>query len=385
MSEPTVALVFGTRPEAIKLAPIYTELKRRGRPVQVIVTAQHRSLLDQMLEVFGIEVDVDLNIMQEGQTLADITSRALLGLQRTFHDLRPSVVMVQGDTTTVLGGALAAFYEHIPVAHVEAGLRTDDKYSPYPEEINRRLTDVISDVYFAATRRARHNLLGEGIDPNAIYVTGNPVVDALRSVVDKGLSMPDNLRWLEGLEGRLILVTSHRRENLGVPFSRICQALQEIVERHADVTVVWPLHPNPLVTKSAHELLDGVERIHLIDPLDYLAFVPVMARADLIITDSGGVQEEAPALGIPVLVTRDTTERPEGVDAGVAKLVGTDNEKIVAEAEKLLSSPVEYQRMTEIGCPYGDGKAAERICDALDHFLGLRPDRPEEFDGTAPQ
>ena len=382
MSDQTVALVFGTRPEAIKLAPIYAELKRRGQPVQVIVTAQHRSLLDQMLEVFDIHVDVDLNIMQEGQTLAEITSRALTGLQQTFHQLRPSVVMVQGDTTTVLGGALAAFYERIPVAHVEAGLRTQDKYSPYPEEINRRLTDVIADVYFAATRRARRNLLGEGVDPNVVYVTGNPVVDALRTVVDKHPSMPDNLRWLEDLEGRLILVTSHRRENLGVPFSRICQALQEIAERHSDVTIVWPLHPNPLVTKSAHELLDGVERVHLIDPLDYLAFVPVMARADLIITDSGGVQEEAPALGVPVLVTRDTTERPEGVDAGVAKLVGTDNEVIVAEAEKLLTSPTEYARMTEIGCPYGDGKAAQRICDALDHFFGRRDDRPEEFDGA---
>ncbi|MEI6499516.1 MAG: UDP-N-acetylglucosamine 2-epimerase (non-hydrolyzing) [Armatimonadota bacterium] len=362
------------------MAPIYTELKRRGQPVQVIVTAQHRSLLDQMLEVFDIHVDVDLNIMQEGQTLAEITSRALTGLQQTLHQLRPSVVLVQGDTTTVLGGALAAFYERIPVAHVEAGLRTADKYSPYPEEINRRLTDVITDVYFAATRRARRNLLGEGVDPNAVYVTGNTVVDALRTVVDKHPAMPDNLRWLEDLEGRLILVTSHRRENLGVPFSRICQALQEIAERHSDVTIVWPLHPNPLVSKSAHELLDGVERVHLVDPLDYLAFVPVMARADLIITDSGGVQEEAPALGVPVLVTRDTTERPEGVDAGVAKLVGTDNELIVAEAEKLLSSPAEYARMTENGCPYGDGKAAERICDALDHFFGRRDDRPEEFD-----
>ena len=383
MSEPTVALVFGTRPEAIKMAPIYTELKRRGRPVQVIITAQHRSLLDQMLEVFDIQVDVDLNIMQEGQTLAEITSRALVGLQQAFRQSRPSLVMVQGDTTTVLGGALAAFYERIPVAHVEAGLRTQDKYSPFPEEINRRLTDVISDVYLAATRRARHNLLGEGIAPNAIYVTGNPVVDALRVVADKGLALPEHLKWLDDLDGRLILVTSHRRENLGVPFSRICQALQEIVERYPDVTVLWPLHPNPLVTKAAHELLDGVERVVLTEPLDYLSFVPVMQRADLIITDSGGVQEEAPALGIPVLVTRDTTERPEGVDAGVAKLVGTETEVIVREAAALLDNPTEYARMTEIGCPYGDGKAAQRICDAIDHFLGLRPDRPTDFSWPA--
>ena len=383
MSNSTIALVFGTRPEAIKLAPVYAELKRRGHPLQVIVTAQHRSLLDQMLQVFDIAVDVDLNIMQEGQTLGDITSRALSGLQQAFRDLRPGVVMVQGDTTTVLGGALAAFYEHIPVAHVEAGLRTRDKYSPFPEEINRRLTDVISDIYLAATRRARHNLLGEGIDPAAVYVTGNPVVDALRTVVDKGLALPEALRWLDDLEGRLILVTSHRRENLGVPFSRICLALQEIVEKHPDVTVLWPLHPNPLVRKAAHELLDGVARVVLTEPLDYLAFVPVMARADLIITDSGGVQEEAPALGIPVLVTRDTTERPEGVEAGVARLVGTETEVIVREATRLLENPGEYARMAEIGCPYGDGRAAERICDAVDHFLGLRPDRPEDFQGPA--
>ncbi len=379
MSQPTVALVFGTRPEAIKLAPIYQELKRRERPVQVIVTAQHRGLLDQMLAVFEMTADVDLDIMQEGQTLAQITSRALTGLQETFAKLRPDVVMVQGDTTTVLGGALAAFYERIPVAHVEAGLRTQNKLSPFPEEINRRLTDVISDVYFAATRRARHNLLGEGIPGAAVYVTGNPVVDALRTVVERQPDLPEQLKWIDTMEGRLILVTAHRRENLGVPFSRICQALQEIVERHDDVTVVWPLHPNPLVTKSAHELLDGVERVVLTDPLDYLAFVPLMAHADLVITDSGGVQEEAPALGVPALVTRDTTERPEGIEAGVAKLVGTETEAIVAEADRLLKSPTEYTRMTEIGCPYGDGQAAGRICDALDHFLGLRDDRPPDF------
>ena len=383
MSEPTVALVFGTRPEAIKLAPIYQELKRRNRPVQVIVTAQHRGLLDQMLAVFEMTADVDLDIMQEGQTLAQITARALPGLQETFARTRPDVVMVQGDTTTVLGGALAAFYERIPVAHVEAGLRTQDKLSPFPEEINRRLTDVISDVYFAATRRARHNLLGEGVPPAAVYVTGNPVVDALRTVVERDPSLPEHLKWIEDLDGRLILVTAHRRENHGVPFSRICQALQEIVETHPDVTVVWPLHPNPLVTRSAHELLDGVERIVLTDPLDYLAFVPLMAQADLVITDSGGVQEEAPALGVPVLVTRDTTERPEGIDAGVAKLVGTETEVIVAEADRLLQSPMEYARMTESGCPYGDGLAAGRICDALDHFFGLREDRPKDFEWPA--
>lgn len=381
MSEPTIALVFGTRPEAIKLAPVYSELKQRGRDVQVIVTAQHRGLLDQMLSVFDIKVDIDLDIMQEGQSLGQITCRALSGLQEAFQKLRPDVVMVQGDTTTVLGGAMAAFYERIPVAHVEAGLRTRDKYSPFPEEINRRITDVIADIYLAATRRSRHNLLGEGIDPGAVYVTGNPVVDALRTVVDQGLALPEDLKWIESLEGRLILVTTHRRENLGVPFSRICQALQEIAERYPDVTVLWPLHPNPLVRKAAHELLDGVDRVVLCEPLDYLSFVPIMAQADLIITDSGGVQEEAPALGVPVLVTRESTERPEGIDAGVARLVGTETETIVAEASRILESPTEYARMTEVGCPYGDGKAAGRIVDAVDHFMGARVDRPEEFNG----
>lgn len=375
-----IALVFGTRPEAIKVAPIYLELKRRGTPVQVIVTAQHRDLLDQMLSVFDMPADVDLDIMQEGQTLGDITCRALSGLQDTFRKLRPRAVLVQGDTTTVLGGALAAFYERIPVGHIEAGLRTADKFSPYPEEINRRLTDVITDVYFAATRRARRNLLGEGVPAEAVYVTGNPVVDALRHVLAQNPPLPEHLGWLDDLDGRLVLTTAHRRENLGVPFTRICEALREIAERYPDVTVLWPLHPNPLVNKAAHELLDGVERVVLTDPLDYFSFVPVMARADLIVTDSGGVQEEAPAVGVPVLVARDTTERPEGVEAGVAKLVGTETETIVFEASRILDSPGEYKRMAEAGCPYGDGQAAARICDALEHFLGDRDDRPADFD-----
>jgi len=271
----------------------------------------------------------------------------------------------------VLGGALAAFYERIPVGHVEAGLRTNDKFSPFPEEINRRLTDVVSDVYFAATRRSRHNLLGEGVSPAAVYVT---------VVVDQNPPLPESLRWVEDLDGRLLLTTAHRRENLGVPFSRICEALRELTERYPDLTVLWPLHPNPLVTKSAHELLDGVERVVLCDPLDYMSFVPLLARADLVLTDSGGVQEEAPALGVPVLVARDTTERPEGVEAGVAKLVGTETEDIVLEASRVLDSPAEYRRMAETGCPYGDGEAARRICDALEHFLGDRAERPADFD-----
>jgi len=377
----TAALVFGTRPEAIKLAPVYQELKRRGVPTRVIVTAQHRSLLDQMMAVFHMQADVDLNIMQEGQTLAEITARALTGLQAVLAEMRPDVVFVQGDTTTVLGGALAAYYERIPLAHVEAGLRTHNKFSPFPEEINRRLTDALSDIYLAATRRARHNLLGEGVPTRAIYVTGNPVVDALQQVVASQPVLPESLRWIEDWPGRIIVVTAHRRENWGVPFSRICQALQEIVEQHPDVAIIWPLHPNPLVTKSAHELLDGVERIWLFEPLDYLAFVALLRQAHLVLTDSGGLQEEAPALGLPVLVMRETTERPEGLEAGVARLVGTETETIVAETHRLLTSPGEYARMKEAGCPYGDGHAAERICDAVEHFLGRRAERPADFEG----
>lgn len=383
MNDPLVALVFGTRPEAIKLAPVYAELKRRGKPVVVIVTAQHRGLLDQVLEVFEMQPDIDLDLMQEGQGLGALTSRALTGLQQAFQETRPDIVLVQGDTTTVLGGALAAFYEKIPVGHVEAGLRTRDKLSPFPEEMNRRLTDVIADVFFAATKRARHNLLGEGVASDTVYTTGNTVVDALRTVLDRDPSLPESLKWVDDLDGRLIVTTSHRRENLGVPFSRICEALRELTERFSDVTVVWPLHPNPHVTKAAHELLDGADRVVLCEPLDYWSFVPLMARADIILTDSGGVQEEAPAIGVPVLVTRESTERPEGVEAGVAKLVGTDPEKIVAEASRLLESPTEYTRMTEVGCPYGDGQASRRICDAIEHYFGLREERPDDFQWPA--
>ncbi len=371
MSEPTVALVFGTRPEAIKLAPIYQELKRRNRPVQVIVTAQHRGLLDQMLAVFEMTADVDLNIMQEGQTLAQITSRALTGLQETFARLRPDIVMVQGDTTTVLGGALAAFYERIPVAHVEAGLRTQDKLSPFPEEINRRLASVAADLHFAPTEWSRQNLLREGIPPAQVVVTGNPVIDALHSIVHQ--PAPPEVEQLlrenniapQGKK-RLALVTAHRRESFGKPLEDICAALRALAEAYRDsLHLIYPVHLNPNVQEPVHRLLDGVPNISLLPPIEYLPMVHLMKNAVLVLTDSGGIQEEASGLGVPTLVMRETTERPEGVQAGVLKLVGTDRERIFNEARRLLEDAQAYQAMAHAASPFGDGHAAERIVKAL--------------------
>lgn len=378
-----IALVFGTRPEAVKLAPVYEELRRRPDKfeVEVIVTAQHREMLDQMLDAFDITPNVDLDIMQPEQTLADVTARALTLLQKAIAQMAPDMVVVQGDTCTTFSAALAAYYEKVPVAHVEAGLRTNDKYSPFPEEVYRRLTSGLADIHFAATHRARHNLLGEGVAPDAIFVTGNPVVDALYAVLERGGGLAgSDLRWVEDIEGRLCLLTAHRRESLGVPLTRVFMAVKQLVQEFGDLNVVFPVHRNPKVRKAAEEILGGVERVALCDPVDYLTFVPLMARADIIITDSGGVQEEAPALGVPVIVVRETTERPEGVEAGVAKLVGTQTEAIVAEVSRLLNNPTEYRRMASIGCPYGDGRAAGRICDALEHHFGMRDSRPADFE-----
>ena len=383
MSKPRVALVFGTRPEAVKLAPVYHELRRRApkMDVEVYVTAQHREMLDQMLRTFDIVPDLDLDIMQPEQTLADVTTRSLTALQGVFAERAPDIVIVQGDTCTVFAASLAAYYEKIPVGHVEAGLRTHDKYSPFPEEMFRRLTGALADVHFAATRRALHNLLGENVAPEAIFVTGNPVVDALYTVLERGGGLAaTDLRWIEDIEGRICLVTAHRRESLGVPLTRVFMALKQLVAMHDDLNVIFPVHRNPVVRKAAEEILGSTERVVLCDPVDYLTFVPLMARADIIITDSGGVQEEAPALGVPVLVVRDTTERPEGVQAGVARLVGTQTETIVAEANALLANPAEYRRMASIGCPYGDGRAAARICDVLEYYFQLRDARPIDFD-----
>jgi UDP-N-acetylglucosamine 2-epimerase (non-hydrolysing) len=385
----TIALMLGTRPEAIKLGPVHRGLLSEGaarhlRPV-VIVTGQHRQLVDQMLPVFGMEAAVDLDVMTEGQTPASLTGSLVPRLQETLEEQRPDLVMVQGDTTTVLCAALAAFYCQIPVAHLEAGLRTSSKYSPFPEEINRRLTSHIADVHLAPTRRARHNLQAEGIDPQAIFVTGNTIVDAVQWVAQRAPDLADTeFGWVKELSGRTVLVTVHRRENLGVPFTSVCLAFLELVERYPDLNVVFPMHPNPHVRKAAGELLGSAPRVHLCEPPDYLVFVALMQCADMIITDSGGIQEEAPALGVPVLVVRETTERPEGIQAGVTKLVGTQTEDIVREAAALLDNPSAYEAMASGGNPYGDGKAAARVIMALEHFFGLREERPADFDWQQP-
>lgn len=381
--KPHVCLVYGTRPEAIKLAPVYHALARRANAFEtsVVVTAQHRELLDQMHEVFGITPDVDLNIMQVSQSLSQITCRALEALQKTLSRLAPDIVLVQGDTTTVFAGALAAFYEKIAVGHVEAGLRSGNKFSPYPEEINRKMTGVLADLHFAPTADAKHKLLVEHVDPASVFVTGNTVIDALQMITGNESVLPaSTAKLMEQVDGRLVLVTCHRRENRGVAFTQICTALERLVRSHRDITVIWPLHPSPAVREAAQEMLGGKERIVLTDPLDYFEFVPLMSRADLIITDSGGIQEEGSALGIPVLVTRDTTERPEGVEAGVAKLVGADTDTILNEATRLLSSPAAYAEMSRTVSPYGDGYASERICDALEYHFGLRQERPADFE-----
>ncbi len=379
----SIALVFGTRPEAIKLGPVYRallEARDRFRPV-VIVTGQHRELLHQMLGVFDMTPAHDLDIMAADQTPASLTAALIPRLQEVLKRERPDVVMVQGDTTSSFAAALAAFFEQTPVAHLEAGLRTNTKYSPFPEEMNRRLTSQLADLHLAPTKRARHNLQREGIDPPSIFVTGNTIVDALQWVAARAPALADTpYAWVEDLPGRTILVTIHRRENLGVPFTSICLALLELVERYPELTVVFPMHPNPRVRSAAQELLGASPRIRLCEPPDYLVFVAVMRAVDIIITDSGGIQEEAPALGLPVLVARESTERPEGIEAGVTKLVGTQTEDIVQAAAVLLDNPSAYETMASGGNPYGDGKASERVVAALEYQFGLRDDRPSDFD-----
>lgn len=359
--------IFGTRPEAIKMAPVVKELNRhRGQFTSVVcVTAQHRQMLDQVLSLFGIAPDYDLNIMQEDQTLAQVTANALTRLDAVLQSEKPDWVLTQGDTTTAMVGALAAFYHRIPVGHVEAGLRTWDKYQPFPEEINRKIADAVSDLHFAPTGTARENLLREGVSDASIIVTGNTVIDALLDVAGRDYD------WNEGeLAGvprdkRLILVTAHRRENFGEPLRQICAAIKEVVESFPDAHVVYPVHLNPNVRSVAYEQLAGVEKVTLLDPLEYLPLVHLMKASYLLLTDSGGLQEEAPSLGKPVLVLREVTERPEGVAAGTVKIVGTDRRRIIAETARLLEDRAEYERMSRAINPYGDGRASERIIASL--------------------
>lgn len=367
MKKLKVMAIFGTRPEAIKMAPVVLELQKFPARIEttVTVTAQHREMLDQVLKLFEINPDFDLNIMAQGQTLFDITSRALLGLRDVLAEVKPDIVLVHGDTTTTFAGALAAYYNQIAVGHVEAGLRTGNKYSPYPEEMNRKLTGALTDLHFAPTTTARNNLLAEGVDAAKIFVTGNTVIDALYKTVRADFHFTGELEKFNRSDKKLILVTTHRRENLGEPLRQVYRALRKLVEEFPDVEVIFPVHKNPKVREVVKAELGNLAQVHLIEPLDYEPFANLMNRATLILTDSGGIQEEAPSLGKPVLVLRDTTERPEALDAGTVKLIGTAMEKVYGAAKLLLTDSAEYQKMAAAQNPYGDGKAAERIVQTL--------------------
>lgn len=371
-----ILLVFGTRPEAIKMAPLVKAFQKDTEhfETRVCVTAQHRQMLDQVLEVFGITPEYDLNIMAPNQDLYDITAKVLLGLREVLKDFRPDIVLVHGDTTTSFAASLAAFYMQIPVGHVEAGLRTYNMLSPWPEEMNRQVTDRICTYYFAPTEQSKKNLLQENIDEKKIFITGNTVIDALLMAVDIISSTPGMEEKIAkelqekgyAVGGReYILVTGHRRENFGEGFLHICKAIKELAALHPDMDIVYPVHLNPNVQKPVYELLSGVDNVYLISPLDYLPFIYAMQHSTLLLTDSGGVQEEAPSLGKPVLVMRDTTERPEAVEAGTVRLVGTDAEAIVGNVTALLLDKEMYKRMSETHNPYGDGRACERIMAAL--------------------
>ena len=359
-----IMLVFGTRPEAIKMCPLVNELKGRKNICTVVcVTGQHRSMLDQVLDVFHVVPDYDLSIMKEGQTLFDITTNILNRIRTVLEDAKPDAVLVHGDTSTTFATALACFYLQIPVGHVEAGLRTYDIYSPYPEEFNRQAVSIISRYNFAPTERSRQNLLREGRKSETVYVTGNTAIDALKTTVREDYTHPE-LEWAKG--SRLIIITAHRRENLGEPMHRMFRAIRRIIEQYSDIKAIYPIHMNPAVRRAADEELSGCDRIHLIEPLDVLDFHNFLARSYLILTDSGGIQEEAPSLGKPVLVMRDTTERPEGIEAGTLRIVGTDEENIYRNFRELLENKDAYSAMAHASNPYGDGHACRRIADILE-------------------
>lgn len=359
-----VLLVFGTRPEAIKMCPLVNELKSRSEEFQTVVcvTGQHREMLDQVLRVFDVRPDYDLAVMKRGQTLFDVTCDVLTRIRGVLEAEQPDVVLVHGDTTTSFAAALACFYLQIPIGHVEAGLRTHDIYSPWPEEFNRQAVDLVTRYYFAPTEQSRLNLLREGKSDECIWVTGNTGIDALKTTVKEDYKNSE-LDWAEG--SRLILITAHRRENLGEPMHRMFRAIRRVMEEHPDTKAIYPIHMNPLVRQAAHAELDGFDRLRIVEPLEVFDFHNFMARSYLILTDSGGIQEEAPFLGKPVLVMRDTTERPEGVEAGTLKLVGTKEEVIFGEFSRLLSDEKEYRAMSHASNPYGDGNASRRIADAL--------------------
>ena len=380
MNRIRVMTIFGTRPEAIKMAPLALELSRRPQiDALCCVTAQHRQMLDSVLDIFRLVPDFDLNIMEPRQTLSTITSKCLLGMEEVLEQARPDLVLVHGDTSTTFAGALAAFYHRVPVGHVEAGLRTYDKYSPYPEEMNRRMVSAIADLHFCPTPSNRDNLAREGIE-QGVFLTGNTVIDALQTTVKPGLRFSDPvLNGLDYQSRKVVLVTCHRRENYGQPMEDIMSALAGIARSHPEVTLVYPVHLSPVVQECAHRHLDGMDNVKLIPPLNVEEMHNLMARCYLVMTDSGGLQEEAPALGKPVLVLRKETERPEAVQAGTVKLAGVDRQAILCMAEQLLDDPAAYAAMAHAVNPYGDGQACRRIADAIEYRFGLRKEPPEPF------
>ncbi len=358
-----VMTVFGTRPETIKMAPLVKELKSRPEIETIVcVTAQHRQMLDQVLQAFQIVPDYDLDIMKQGQTLSDITTRVLTGLEQVIQEVKPHIVLVHGDTTTTFAGALAAFYQQVAIGHVEAGLRTYNKYSPYPEEMNRQMVGVMADMHFAPTEQSRQNLLKEGKREESIFVTGNTAIDALKTTVRSDYQSP-LLDWAK--DSRLIVLTAHRRENLGKPMYQMFHAIRRILDKYDDIKVVYPVHLNPVVVEAAETVFGQCDRVRLIKPMEVVDFHNLLGASYLILTDSGGIQEEAPSLGKPVVVLRDTTERPEGIAAGTLKLAGTEEETIFSIIDQLLSDPDEYRRMSHASNPYGDGFASKRIVDAI--------------------
>jgi UDP-N-acetylglucosamine 2-epimerase (non-hydrolysing) len=372
--------IFGTRPEAIKMAPLVKELKSRSEiETLVCVTAQHREMLDQVLDIFNIKPDYDLNIMKQSQSLSDITTEVLKGLEGIIASSKPDMVLVHGDTTTTFAGSLAAFYAHTGIGHVEAGLRTFDKYFPFPEEMNRKLTSAMADIHFAPTMVSKANLLREGIDKKNIFVTGNTAIDAMASTVEEGYSFRSTQLQNIDFSKRTIMVTAHRRENLGRPLEDICRALKSIAEEYSDINIIYLVHLNPKVQETAHSILDGVPGVYLLPPLDIKETHNLMNRSYMILTDSGGIQEEAPHLGKPVLVLRDVTERPEAAEAGTLKVIGTDTARIVQETRKLLDCDEEYEAMANAVNPYGDGKAAARIADSILYYFGASGKRPEDY------
>lgn len=381
MSTKKVITIFGTRPEAIKMAPLIKELEKREEiESKVCVTAQHREMLDQVLKLFDIKPDFDLNIMKTKQSLTGITSRVLEGLEEVFKEEKPDMILVHGDTTTTFAGSLAAFYQQIKVGHVEAGLRTFNKYFPFPEEMNRKLTGSLADLHFAPTKGSKQNLLREGINETDIYITGNTVIDAMKHTVEKDYVFEnDELNSIDFINKKVIMITAHRRENWGEGIENICTALNRIVEQNDDVELVYLVHLNPVVKDVVFERLGERDRIHLLSPLDTKETHNLMNKSFMVMTDSGGLQEEAPHLGKPVLVLRDVTERPEAVEAGTVKLVGTDVEKIVLEANELLNNSEAYSKMSKSINPYGDGKASKRIVDAILKYFNLKSIEVDEF------